>query len=155
MRQRIRYVVICVVVSLSFVGCVTSEDPETGEKKYSVDPNAAEKVEAGVEAGISLLKVLSIAWPPLLSVASIAGGGLAVWRKAKPQITKAQSEAEVYHTLGSVTVDGINEWRKLYPDHWETLKVELDKLKDKALSAEDRLKIENLIRGLRGKQPKG
>ncbi len=149
-----KWMLTMVAVLILCVGCVTSEDPETGKKKYSVDPNAAEKVEASVEAGITLLKVLSIAWPPLLSVVSIAGGGLAVWRKAKPQITKAQSEAEIYHTLGSVTVDGINEWRKLFPEQWEQLKEELDKLKDKALSPEDRKKIENLIRGFRGKPPK-
>jgi len=154
MRKRLRYLVVCVILGLSFIGCVASEDPVTGEKKYSIDPNAAETAEASAEAGLTILKVLSKTWPGLLSAASIIGGGLGVWRKVKPKLTRAQNEAEIYHTLGSVTIDGINEWRRLYPDHWEELKLELDKLKDKALSAEDRKKIENLIRGLRGKAPK-
>jgi len=141
-------------LTLGMAGCRKATDVDTGKQFWTVDPNKAQKIEQGAEAAGRILAILGILWPVLLPAGAGVAGALAVWRKYKPKLTQAESEALLYHTLGSVTVDGIEEFKKLYPEEWKKLIVELEAVKGKILSAEERRKIENLIRALRGLPPK-
>lgn len=141
---------ICLAVIL-LTGCVRGVDPTTGRETVSVDPNVAEKVEGGTQALVSIGTILSVFIPSLTGVVGIIAGVLGAWRKAKPLLTKAQSEANMYHSVASSTVLGIDEFKKLCPKEAEKLLAELEKLKKKMIKPEDWLKIENVILALRGK----
>ena len=145
---------LLIVITLSPLACVVTKDPETGEKTYAVDPNKAGEVERTVDAAAIVLSLLGGIWPVLIPIGTGVVGALAAWRKMKPKLTEAQSEAKLYHTIGLATVIGIEEFKKLYPKEWDSLMTSLEKIKDKIINPEDRLKIDNLIRALRGLPPK-
>ncbi|GAI88153.1 unnamed protein product [marine sediment metagenome] len=46
--------IVGIVLALLVVGCVTSTDPETGEKLYGLDPNTVGGVESLVDTGLAL-----------------------------------------------------------------------------------------------------
>ncbi len=154
MKKQMLTLVVCMILAVGVAGCVTGTDPVTGQEQVLIDPNVASQAEAGAEVATAILELLtpffSWAFPALTALAA----GLGIWRKMKPQLVKAQSEAEMYHSVASSTVLGIEEFKKLYPDEWGKLVMKLDILKDEIISPEDRLKIENVIRGLRGLSPK-
>jgi len=154
MRKGIKILLVCIILCLPMSGCIKSTSPE-GVDLYRLDPNSVASVEAGVSLGAMIFQLLGEIWLPGLSgVAVSLLSILATWRKIKPQLTEAQTEGLLYYTLGSVTVEGIEAWKELNPDDWEKLKAELEKIKDRLLDAEDRKKIDNLIRGLSGKPPR-
>lgn len=144
------------VLSLGATGCIESKDPVTGEKTYQVDPVVVEKVEEDVEAGIGVLTALNAIWPELISLGFLTtlGGILGTWRKMKPKLTEAQSKAKMFHSAGQVTAIGLEEFKTHCPKEWRLVTDYLDEAKEKLLSPEDRLRIENLIRGFIGKPPK-
>ena len=144
------------ILSLGATGCIESKNPETGEKTYQVDPTVVEKVEKGVETGIGALTAVSAIWPEIISLGFLTtlGGILGTWRKMKPKLTEAQSKAKMFHSAGQVTAIGLEEFKKAYPKEWESVTDYLDNAKNDLLNPEDRLRIENLIRGFIGKAPK-
>ncbi len=141
-------------LTLGMASCRKVTDVDTGKQFWTVDPNKAQKIEQGVDAVSRILAILGILWPVLLPVGTGVAGALAVWGKYKPQLTQAESETLLYHTLGSVTVDGLEKFKELYPEEWKKLLAEMEAVKGKILSPEERRKIENLIRALRGLPPK-
>ena len=145
---------IAMLLCVFLVGCVTSIDPVTGGKLYAVDPNTSAALQQVGEAAAGFLAIASIWWPALLPIAGYIGGAIRISKKLSPKLTKLQTEAQIYHTAALSTTLGIEEFKKLYPDEWTKLEKELDAIKDKVVSPADRLKIENLIRGLRGLPPK-
>lgn len=148
------WLIVMVVLTLCLAGCRKATDVDTGKPFWTVDPNKAQKIERVADTASQILAILGVLWPALLSVGTGVAGALAVWRKYKPKLTQAESEALLYHTLGSVTIDGLEEFKKLYPEEWKNLLAELEAVKGKILSPEERRKIENLIRALRGLPPK-
>ncbi len=150
MKKQMLMLVACVILAVGVAGCVTSTDPVTGQKQVSVDPNVAAQAEAGAEAATAILALLTpfLPWAGVISTALLSI--LGTWLKMKPKLVRVQSEAEMYHSAASSTVLGIEEFKKAYPDEWGKLEMKLDILKDEIISPEDRLKIENVIRGLRG-----
>jgi hypothetical protein len=133
------------------ISCITSTNPETGEKQVSLDPNTVTNLQDIGETASTIMSILGVFWPALLPIAGYVAGAVRISRKLSPKLTEAQSETEMYHTAATSTVLGIEEFKKEFPNEWEKLASNLDKLKDKIIKPEDRLKIENLIRGLRGK----
>lgn len=154
-----RWIVILMaglILSLGATGCIESKDPETGEKTYQVDPVAVEKVEESVETGIGVLTAVAAIWPELISLGFLTtlGGILGTWRKMKPKLTEAQTKAKMFHSAGQVTAIGLEEFKKAQPKEWMDVVDYLNDAKNKLLNPEDRLRIENLIRGFIGKAPK-
>jgi len=135
---------------LIFAGCITSTNPVTGKKEVSVDPNALAKIEQPVEGAITLGAVASTFLPWLTPFVTLAGGIVTVYRILKPQLIEAQSEAKMYNTIASSSVLGIEEFKKAFPAEWDKLMAKLEEVKSKLVKPEDYLKIENIIRGLRG-----
>lgn len=152
-KAKILFVVL-LLISVFIIGCVASTDPVTGEKLTSLDPNAVESIQKMADTVSTVLGILGLWWPILLPIAGYIGGAVRVSKKLTPKLTKAQTEADMYHTAASSTVLGIEEFKKAYPDEWAKLKSKFEEIQGKVINAEDRLKIENIIRGLRGLSPK-
>ena len=139
---------LVVLIALCVAGCVESMDPATGETVYNVDPDAAAKVERGVEAGIGVLQALSIFWPELLPAGVVIGlgGALATWRKMKPKLTEAQAREALYFATTEEIVTAIEQYKTDNPAAWKKLGDEIgDKIGPEA---------ENVIRAIRGLKPK-
>lgn len=146
--------IIGLILLLGVAGCIESQDPVTGEKTYKLSPTAIEKGEAASEGTATLLGILSLFYPALIPATTAVAAGLATWKKMKPQITAAQTKAKMFHTAGQVTALGLVEYKKSNPKDWELIATYLDEAKEDFVKKEDRLRIENLIRGFIGKPPK-
>jgi len=145
---------LTILVCLFVTGCLTSVNPETGQSLYALDPNTVNNLQEMGDAASLILSILSLFWPVLLPVAGYVGGAVRISKKLTPKLTEAQTEVQMYHTIASSTALGIEEFKKEYPKEWKELEIKLDKFKDKIVKPEDQLKIENIIRGLRGLPPK-
>ena len=138
--------ILTFVVLLALSGCRVSKDPVTGEELYSVDPNTAAKVETGAEAAIGIGTVASTFYPVLLPIVTLLSGALVAWRKMKPKLTEAQSEAEMHHSATRAVVGVLEKFKDDNPDEW----AKLEERFVKAIGP----KTENIIRALRGLPPK-
>jgi len=153
MRTKLLWIAM-MFLCLFVVGCVESVDTATGETLVSLDPNTIGELQRIGEAGSIVLGILGMIWPFLLPIAGYVGGIVKISRKLTPKLVEAQVEAQMYHTIASSTVLGIEEFKKEYPKEWGELEVKLNELKDKIVKPEDQLRVENIIRGLRGLSPK-
>lgn len=139
MKRLVITMTICLMLVMS-AGCVTTTDPVTGEKLYSLDPNAVAKIEPVIETAITVGGMLAPLFPFLIPVIALAGGIFGTWKKIKPQVVKAQNRATLMHTGVSSLVVAIEALKKVSPESWE-------KLKDKIKVGPE---IENIIRAIRG-----
>jgi hypothetical protein len=144
-----RTFILMMVVSGFFtgVGCRIVTDAVTGQQTRVLDPNSSlvigGEAAAQVAAGIA----------PFLGPMGAAAGGiilgvLGAWRKVKPSLTVARTEAEHYHAVAAATVAGVEEFKTTNPEQWEALGALLS-AKAKEQGIDPRL-IENVIRALRG-----
>lgn len=141
--------VVCmaiVILLLMVSGCI-AETNEQGETTYKADPCTVKKVEQSVEAGISLLGILSVFLPVLIPVATGAAGIYGTYKKVKPKLDVARTEANLYHTSTHTLVAVIEEIKLKQPELWKKLKPFLE---DSKMGKN----IENVILALRGKPPK-
>jgi len=168
MRKILMMAVLLVVLS----GCLKQEtvDPNTGATmtSYQINLGKTAPVEKSVEQVQAIAATVAAVAPAVAAlfpwgaaaagvastIAGILAAVLGTWVKIKPKLTEAQDEAQMYHTISSSSVLALEEFKKLYPEQWVALAGELEKMKGKIIKPEDQLKIENLIRGLRGLPPK-
>jgi len=136
---------ISIVFMLCVVGCVKKVN-EQGEITYRADPCAVKAAEQGVETGISIISLLGALWPALLPAAGIAAGAYGTYKKVKPNLDIARTEANLYHTSTHTLVAVIEEIKLKQPDLWKKLKPYLE---DSKMSKN----IENVILALRGLPP--
>ena len=117
-----------------------------GETKYSLDPNAAVKVEQAVEVagGIATLLVPFLPW--LAPIITAGGGAYATYKTQKPKLVKAQTESEAWHNAASTMVLTFEKFKKTNP-------AEAEKLSAKFADTMG-IDVENVIRALRGLPPK-
>lgn len=139
-----RWLVVVCVLSLT-AGCVTGVDPNTGEKTYAVDPNAAGSVEAVAQAVGSLTPLLG---PTGALVGGVILGAVGAWRKVKPSLTQARTQADHYHAATTATVEALEQFKEASPEAW----TKLGELIDDRLSKQgiDPKTVENVIRAIRG-----
>jgi len=155
-RKRIVLLWLCAIAILGIGGCLktVSTDPNTGKTvtEYSVDAGTLAKYEKPVEAGVSILVMLTTLLPGLIpaGLATILASILGTYYKIKPKLLAAQTAAEIAYTASQATVLGIEDYKKVAPQEWEKLCQLLDAQKAKIIRPEDQLVIENFIRGLRG-----
>jgi len=147
MKKWFKVLLLAVVLSVGLTGCVESTDPASGETQYALDAEKAAEVEKYVETGITVLMALSVIWPGLIpaGLAAILIGALAAFRKIKPQLVDAKSEAEQYHSTTASVVAAIEAFKESNPDDWTKLEEKLKKALGPA--------AENIIRALRGLPP--
>jgi hypothetical protein len=128
-------------------GCVTGTDPNTGDPTKHVDPNSP-VVVGGEMAAEGIAAVAPFFGPVGGLVGGIAVGVLAAWRKIKPSLTAAKTEAEHYHAAASATVTAMEQFKESAPDAWSKLGgLVSEELKKQGI---DPKIVENVIRGLRG-----
>ena len=116
---------ICLLAVLALPGC------ESTDEGTQLRPDVAETLDNAAvvaEASTPALMAVSVLWPPATAVVSVLSGLLIMWRKLKPQVTKAKDEAEFYGDITEAIVDSIEEWKKVRPDDWEYLEAELVKV---------------------------
>ena len=136
--------IVAIVLALLVVGCVTSLDPETGEKLYGLDQNTVGGIESLVETSLTIGTVLAVLFPMIIPALTLAGGIYGTWKKIKPQVVKAQDRATLMHTGVTSLVVAIEQLKKQSPETWEKLK-KLIKVGPE---------IENIILAIRGLPPK-
>jgi len=132
---------------LAVGGCLKTQDPTTGETTISLDPNSP--IVAGAEGAA---EAVGIALPLLGPLGGLIGGGLltalAAWRKYKPLLVTAKTEAEQFHAAATATVLGIEEFKKENPEAWTKLGALIEpQLSKVGLTP---LEVENVIRAIRG-----
>lgn len=148
--RKTKILLLAVVMLAMFVGgCQKAgTDPNTGEVVYVMDSNALKMAETGEQIGEIIIKVapfLSVYWPPAMLITGILGGVLGAWKKLKPQVTAANTKAQLYYDTTGAVVSGIERFKIENPEEW--LKLE-EKIK-KMVGPE----AENVIRALRGLAP--
>jgi hypothetical protein len=85
-------------------------------------------------------------------IAGLLTGGLTLWRKVKPKLVAARTEAQLANAAGQALVDAIEAFKTDHPEQWDSFgRLISDQLTRQNV---DPLVIENVIRGLRGLEPK-
>lgn len=106
-------------------GCISKINPETGQKTVSADSNSVVKIEVATEGAITILGILSAFFPVLIPVTAAAMAVYGTWRKVKPKLTKAQTDAELYHATTSAVVMAIENYKTANPTEWLKLEEKL------------------------------
>jgi len=120
-------------------------DPNTGVKTVSLDPNVPAVAEPLVEAAAGLA--------PLFGDAGILVGGILVgilgaWRKVKPDLETAKSDAEQSYAAAAAVVEAVEEFKASNPSEWSKLGAMIEaRLAKQGMDPEV---IKNVIRGIRG-----
>jgi len=104
------------------VSCQKTENLETGETLYKLDPNTTAKVETAAAAAISIGTALSMLFPWLIPVVTAAAGALTTWKTVKPKLETAQVKEKLYYNTTSSIVQGIEIYKELNPKDWNKLK---------------------------------
>ena len=146
MKKRIVISCSMLMFLLSAHGCVRSTD-EQGRTTYSLDPCSVDKAEKQTEAAIGLMSLLGTIWPALLPVAGVAAGVYGTYKRVKPKLDTARTEANLYHTSTHTLVAIVEDIKIKQPDLWAKLKPILN---DAKMSTN----IQNVILALRGLPPK-
>ena len=151
MRARTFQLIVIGLVLLPIGGCITGTDPVTGEKTRSLDPNSP--IVKGAETaaqGVAALGPLFGATGTL--IAGIAAGAYGAWKKVKPSLVTAKTQAQHYYAATAATVAGIEEFKELQPEAWSVLGEKIsEQLTQQGIDAKV---VENVIRGIRGLAPK-
>lgn len=120
-----------------FAGCAELMQPVNNE------PNAPPLIEPVVETGIGLGQLLGTLWPPLLPIATAAGGIFAGYKRLKPKLQQAQTDADKYFAAGETLASVLDDIKKNQPETWQVIG---PKIADATKSISD---IEQAIRGFR------
>ncbi len=136
-------IVVTMLMVFCCIGCITTTDEETGEKRYDLDPNIAGQIEQGAETGITITQALSVFWPALIPVVTAAGGIFATYKKIKPKLQKATNERDTYYKGGEVLATVLEDIKTNQPDIWAKVAPKLEDLIKSSLN------IENAVRGFR------
>ena len=137
---------LLLVIGLSVIGCKASTDLETGKKTYSLDPNAASKMEESAEATLAILTILGSLFPVLIPVTTAAAGIYGAYKVIKPKLEDAKEEADMYYAATDSIVSAMEKFKKTNPEQWEAV--------GSFLSHKIGPNTENVIRALRGLHPK-
>lgn len=128
------------------VGC----EPATGPGGVATDPNAPTPIEIGAEAAITLTQVLGALWPPLIPIATAAGGVFAGYKRLKPKLQEAQQTSDKYYAAGETLTSVLEDIKTNEPELWAKIGPRIKAAtSSKAVTA-----IENTIREFRALEPK-
>jgi hypothetical protein len=129
------------------VGCKTVTDAVTGQQTRVLDPDSP--IVTGGEAAAEVAAGIAPFLGPMGAVVGgVLLGVLGAWRKIKPSLTEARTQAEHYHAVAAATVTGIEKFKESDPEAWNALAQRLtDTMQQQGV---DPRLMENIIRGLRG-----
>lgn len=146
MKSLFMVFVILSMMSLFTAGCQVAED---GAVRLRLNPKTADSLERGGTAALGIAEILAPFVGPIGGIAAGGlAGGLALFKKFKPQLTQFQTKAEMSHTIAGVTVSALEELKKEHPDVWAEYAERIHRELSEANV--DTKVLENFIRGLRG-----
>lgn len=134
--------VLWVLIILMFAGCQQAVGPDG----VVLDPNAPPLIEPIVETGISLAQLLGAIWPPLIPIATAAGGLFAGYKRLKPRIQEAQKASDKYLAAGETLTNVLEDIKKNEPELWAKIGPRIQE----ATSSSVVTALENTIREFRG-----
>lgn len=145
MKKNVKVFLVMCIMSFAFflAGCDLMQTQPDGS--VVVDPQKVEKIDqiAAATEAAGQVSLISSTWLPILGpIGGLLVGAAGAWRKMKPQVEQAQSEAEIATSAGQATATAIEEFKKKFPDEWERLEVMFEKYQGP--------EIENFYRALRG-----
>lgn len=136
---------LTVLVVLSFASCDVVQHDEQG-KPYITAETAA-KIERGVTTAEEVgqaATALGVIWAPLFTVGGIIGGAVGAWRKYRPKIEAAESNAKLAGSVAEALVETIEDFKVNKPSEWSDalkphlmanldreIEVEINRIKDK------------------------
>lgn len=151
MRKKLLLWVCVVMIGVGTVGCITEKvtDPNTGivTKVTKLDSNnvIVKNAESGLTVGQMIAAASGTIWPVGTLIAGIFGGLLTAWKKYKPLLVTAQSQATQSYNVTASLVEAIEQFKETNPTEWTALKAKLTE----AIGPN----AENVIRALRGLPP--
>jgi hypothetical protein len=108
----------------------------------------------GGEGAVGIMTALTPFFPWLTPVIAGTAAIVGTLKVQKPKLVKAQTRQKLFHTVASSAVLAIDTLAKSNPELTAKLLAEMERVKNRIISPEDRASIENVIRALRGKPPK-
>ena len=159
MRTLGKFLIICSVCMLMLLpSCVREQkvDQATGQTTtvVSADPCAIDTLVKGGDMAVGIMTLLTPFFPYLAPITTGVAGIVLTLKQQKPKLVKAQTKQKMYHTVASSAVLAIDNYAKANPAQVASLLEEMERVKNRIISPEDRASIENVIRALRGKPPK-
>ena len=155
--MKLTLVCMLVIISSMFMllsGCQKVENPVTGNNEYRLDPNMVPKVEGGIDKGLTAGSIIaSLVYPAALPTITLLAGIFGAWLKIRPRFNEYRDTNGLLYAIASSSVAGIDELKNSNPEAAAKLLETLEGLLNKLVSAADRRKVENVIRGLRGLPP--
>ncbi len=135
---------VAMLLCLSVGGCVEGET----DGQVRLDSEVAEQIEDVGEGAVSILTALSSLLPWLIPFATGGGGLLAMYKRLKPKLTRAEVDKTNLAWGGEVLAEVLESVKVDYPDIWKNIGPGLrDVIKTSAL-------LENTIRDFRHLAPK-
>lgn len=154
MRRLSKFLIIASICIFMFIpACITETMPD-GTKTHRADPCAVDAITKGGDTAVGIMTLLSPFFPWLIPVTTLTAGVIGTLKTQKPKLVKAQTRSKMFHTVASSAVLAIDTLAKTNPEATAALLKEMERVKNKIVSPEDRAAIENIIRALRGKPPK-
>jgi len=144
MKKKILICVAGFLVTL-MAGCATTPAGDTVVKPEAIE--AIDNAALIAEPLAQSVTAMGLVWPPAALIGGILAGMVGVWRKMKPELVAAQSEADLGALAGEATAAALEAFKNRYPEEWSTLS---NYLRDNHGPT-----VENFYRTLRGLPPKG
>lgn len=145
---------ICMLLLMPFIPSCLKTQHADGTATVSADPCTVDALVKGGETAVGIMTLLSPFFPYLIPITTGLTGVIATLKTQKPKLVKAQTKQKMYHTVAASAVLAIDNLTKTNPGLAASLLEEMERVKNKLISPEDRAKVENIIRALRGKPPK-
>ena len=145
--MRILSIALLLPLFISGAGCSLMQTNPDGTQ--SVDPAKVEAVDnviAVVEPVGQTLTALSVVNPALGVIGGLLVGIAGAWKKMKPEIETAKTEADIASSAGVATAQAIEEFKTKFPDEWGKLEAFFTKYHGQT--------VENFYRALRDLPPK-
>jgi len=115
MMRWVFWVILAVLLIIVVSGCQELLQP------VSTEPNAPILIEPVVETGIGLAGLLGVLWPPLIPIATAAGGLFAGYKQLKPKLDEATSSKDKYFAGGEALAGVLENIKTENPDVWKLI----------------------------------
>ena len=145
-KQQIAALVILALLALWLATLLAGCQQALGPDGVVIDANAPPLIEPIIETGISLAQLLGAIWPPLIPIATAAGGIYAGYKRLKPKLQEAQVAKDKYRAAGETLTEVLEGIKIHEPDLWAKIGPKIQA----ATSSSAVTALENTIRKFRG-----
>lgn len=135
------FIWIPITVACLLAGCATTQTGET-----VITPEAVEIIDAVAAVAEPLGVSLAVLFPPAAALGGVLAGMAGAWRRMKPKLEDAESQAELATYAGEATAVALEQFKADNPKEWALLAEFLKKHHGTT--------VENFYRALRDLPPK-